>query len=250
MRQRGFTLIELLVVMAIISILASMLFPVFSKAREKARQTSCLSNVKQAGMAIYMYAGDYDESYPPIWSGVATNQYGQTGVVWWPEVVYPYTKNEQIFVCPSAGGRYYGRSGGACPPYPQPASYVVEGGIGYNWFEARVQPGAVAGFTDFVIDATLGSIDNVADHIVLGETDRLGLFGPDRWFDADPTNGGDPYYDGSGAAYWVSRTRADMGGGYEYGKERHNEVMNILYADQHAKSRKAMQLQPAMFRWR
>ena len=64
MSRRGFTLIELLVVIAIIAILAAILFPVFAKAREKARQTSCLSNLKQLGLSFLMYAQDYDELLP------------------------------------------------------------------------------------------------------------------------------------------------------------------------------------------
>lgn len=62
--RKGFTLIELLVVIAIIAILAAILFPVFAKAREKARQTSCLSNCKQLGLGLYMYTQDYDEMLP------------------------------------------------------------------------------------------------------------------------------------------------------------------------------------------
>jgi prepilin-type N-terminal cleavage/methylation domain-containing protein/prepilin-type processing-associated H-X9-DG protein len=109
MRRDGFTLIELLVVIAIIAILASILFPVFARAREKARQTSCLSNVKQLGLAVNMYAQDYDELLP-------TEDYpyggdGNTGGVdgSWRGAIMPYCKNVQLFICPShrpAAGTY------------------------------------------------------------------------------------------------------------------------------------------------
>lgn len=89
--RRGFTLIELLVVIAIIAILAAILFPVFARAREKARQSSCLSNVKQLCTAALMYAQDYDDRLP-----FASN-YGQ----YWYMVLQPYVKNSQLFVCPS-----------------------------------------------------------------------------------------------------------------------------------------------------
>ena len=66
-RAGGFTLIELLIVIAIIAILAAILFPVFAQAREKARQTSCVSNLRQLGMAMMMYVQDNDDTYPWVW---------------------------------------------------------------------------------------------------------------------------------------------------------------------------------------
>jgi prepilin-type N-terminal cleavage/methylation domain-containing protein/prepilin-type processing-associated H-X9-DG protein len=95
-KKKGFTLIELLVVIAIIAILAAILFPVFAQAREKARQTSCLSNLKQIGLAELQYVQDYDERF----SGSYQN--GPNGRVYYPELVYPYTKNAQIFFCPDS----------------------------------------------------------------------------------------------------------------------------------------------------
>jgi prepilin-type N-terminal cleavage/methylation domain-containing protein/prepilin-type processing-associated H-X9-DG protein len=94
MTQRGFTLIELLVVIAIIAILAAILFPVFAKAREKARQNSCLSNVRQLNTALFGYAQDFDECFP-----MTCNQGGGTT---WHIVLGPYVKSTQLFICPSA----------------------------------------------------------------------------------------------------------------------------------------------------
>lgn len=93
--RRGFTLIELLVVIAIIAILAAILFPVFARAREKARQTSCLSNLKQMGLAILMYAQDYDERYNLAYT------VPPTGTMHWPKLLEPYHKNIELYECPS-----------------------------------------------------------------------------------------------------------------------------------------------------
>lgn len=105
--RRGFTLIELLVVIAIIAILAAILFPVFAKAREKARQTACLSNTKQIGVGLMCYYQDWDERIPLMMvpSNDATNPFYVTdGYILWPGLIYPYVKNEKVFVCPSGAG--------------------------------------------------------------------------------------------------------------------------------------------------
>jgi prepilin-type N-terminal cleavage/methylation domain-containing protein/prepilin-type processing-associated H-X9-DG protein len=98
MTRRGFTLIELLVVIAIIAILAAILFPVFARAREKARQASCSSNVKQIALGILMYVQDYDERLIPHW---ILDPSAAPPYQCWPDVVAPYTKNAQLFLCPS-----------------------------------------------------------------------------------------------------------------------------------------------------
>ena len=100
-RSRGFTLIELLVVIAIIAILAAILFPVFARAREKARQTNCLSNVKQIMLGVLMYAQDYDEMLPneQYNRGGGGNEYLVDSS--WRGVIFPYVNNAQLFICPS-----------------------------------------------------------------------------------------------------------------------------------------------------
>ena len=92
--RRGFTLIELLVVIAIIAILAAILFPVFAKAREKARSTSCLSNLKQLGLAFMQYSQDYDEMMP------LGMQHEGARLNWW-DITQPYVKSYEVIKCPS-----------------------------------------------------------------------------------------------------------------------------------------------------
>ncbi|NCQ28317.1 MAG: hypothetical protein AUJ96_32235 [Armatimonadetes bacterium CG2_30_66_41] len=109
--KRGFTLIELLVVIAIIAILAAILFPVFAKAREKARQTSCLSNTKQLSLGFVMYVQDYDSRFPP------QRDWGVSGTYrHWVDEIYPYVKNTQLYVCPSAKDWNYTTIPSGTPP--------------------------------------------------------------------------------------------------------------------------------------
>jgi len=124
--RRAFTLIELLVVIAIIAILASILFPVFARARENARRASCLSNLKQIGLGMMQYTQDYDEKYPPSWwcqgttascpaealntdpsmpsalFSVNGNSSGSGHYQTWMDFIFSYVKSTQIFVCPSS----------------------------------------------------------------------------------------------------------------------------------------------------
>ncbi len=114
MRRRGFTLIELLVVIAIIAILAAILFPVFARARENARKANCLSNLKQIGTGMLMYAQDNDEHLP-------VGGYYEILQAWpnsldtmtWRALVQPYLKNTAVYICPSAppGQWSYGING-------------------------------------------------------------------------------------------------------------------------------------------
>jgi len=111
--RNGFTLIELLVVVAIISILAAILFPVFARARESARRASCLSNMKQIGLGFMMYLQDYDERFPGHRNTRASGDtrppaeaggYWTNGYWYWQQLIFPYTKSLQIYFCPSSPG--------------------------------------------------------------------------------------------------------------------------------------------------
>jgi prepilin-type N-terminal cleavage/methylation domain-containing protein/prepilin-type processing-associated H-X9-DG protein len=132
--NRAFTLIEILVVIAIIAILAAILFPVFARARENARRASCQSNLKQIALGIMQYTQDYDEGYPPsIWVGSPlsasprqtdpampgfkfyTEADGSGSYLYhhvsWMDIIEPYLKSTQIYNCPSAQDATYGSYG-------------------------------------------------------------------------------------------------------------------------------------------
>ena len=156
--RNAFTLIELLVVIAIIAILAAILFPVFAQAREKARQSSCLSNTKQMGLGIMMYMQDYDETYPQAyWYTNDTD--GSAGYNQWSGMIQPYVKNVGIFVCPSDPSK------GIIPTNPgldlqaPRISYVANAAV-LPRKRRSIDPANVA---------SAASIDAPADVIVIGE---------------------------------------------------------------------------------
>ena len=144
-KQRAFTLIELLVVIAIIAILAAILFPVFAQARAKARQTACLSNMKQAGLAVGMYQQDYDAHYPRSYGRGAPDNVG------WADIIQPYAKNIQFLHCPD--DTINQNSNPAI--YPTPANNTAYTSYFYNYSLApAINPPAnydTAGVSDAVL---------------------------------------------------------------------------------------------------
>jgi prepilin-type N-terminal cleavage/methylation domain-containing protein len=162
MRQRrapGFTLIELLVVIAIIAILAAILFPVFAQAREKARATTCLSNVKQIGLSMAMYMQDYDNTYPSQkGDGMKTLAAGGKEGTYYDALI-PYEKNQQIWIDPSGvanggaklqvpamtyhmNGNLITATGLSEASVAAPANCLLmrESGAGYPYLEAYLRP--------------------------------------------------------------------------------------------------------------
>jgi len=130
---QGFTLIELLVVVAIISLLAAILFPVFARARENARRSSCMSNLKQIGLGMMMYAQDYDDHVVRANIGLSVAQpfpsnpsHSSATWLWW-HMLYPYVKNTQVFVCPSSNTTWDG-SYSPSPYTPYGYNYYMNAG--------------------------------------------------------------------------------------------------------------------------
>ena len=211
--KKGFTLIELLVVIAIIAILAAILFPVFAQARDKARQTACLSNVKQIATALQLYADDYDESFPAacdqesqhfpwgLW-GTTTNKNEHSVCV----VLLTYCKNTKLFHCPSARRSpeyedYYGFN-----------SYMWNGGVmdmygGQQAIAGLANPSAIALTIEMPFD--------------------------DQW------NRLTPFYHLNG--HWWSKWD------YVGGLHASNTVVNLAYADGHAKGVKFATLETKDF---
>jgi prepilin-type N-terminal cleavage/methylation domain-containing protein len=134
--HRAFTLIELLVVIAIIAILAGLLFPVFAQAKAAAKRTQCISNLKQIGSAITLYMGDYDDVFPhaldasdkfmpSIWDREPAFQERIAAMPLLSEVLQPYTKNRELFRCPSDTGTKVLDNHYPDPFYTSPSMYAT-----------------------------------------------------------------------------------------------------------------------------
>ncbi len=161
--RRGFTLIELLVVIAIIAILAAILFPVFARARENARKSTCLSNMKQQGIAILAYCQDYDERFP-LWvsDGLGTNPYTSDVYTYYTLMVQPYMKNIQLWRCPS---RINGDPSLTMHHYPH---------YGYACSLARAGRGAFSSQFCDTTYATLAAFQRPAESPMMAESSNSG----------------------------------------------------------------------------
>ena len=147
-RRPGFTLIELLVVIAIIAILAAILFPVFARAREKAKQTGCLSNMKQIALAADMYKTDYDSCYP-----MSIYLAGAQIMTYYHELM-PYMKNAQLLQCPAEAERIRMSELQALLPVPLAPGLTA---VGYNGNFAIFEDGpgnVLTGRNDAVVSET------------------------------------------------------------------------------------------------
>ncbi|MEN6301891.1 MAG: DUF1559 domain-containing protein [Armatimonadia bacterium] len=153
--RRGFTLIELLVVIAIIAILAAILFPVFAKAREKARQSSCLSNEKQIGLAVMQYCQDYDERYCSVYDDGLGYPAGR---IIWADKITPYIKNRQVFVCPSQSIDIMSQLAGLWPGSLQATRYQMP--MQHVMNEGAANPPTMGNFTAPAETAVILESDN------------------------------------------------------------------------------------------
>jgi prepilin-type N-terminal cleavage/methylation domain-containing protein/prepilin-type processing-associated H-X9-DG protein len=226
MNKRGFTLIELLVVIAIIAILAAILFPVFAQAREAARKTSCISNTKQLGTALSMYAQDFDEVFPMGGSSAP-------GGIRWRQMVYPYIKNVGVYTCPS-------EKSGNFDAKINTTTGIIDtnnaGGYGTNsnimrWDASRSLAEITAPADTFLAcdaaqcTAAVANNDQPETWVSFksGRTDWQ-VTAPGNWSD----NNGTPY-----SSAGSNETRRPMA--------RHQGGLSVIYCDGHAKWQKVQQ---------
>lgn len=207
--KRGFTLIELLVVVAIIAILAAILFPVFGRARENARRTSCLSNIKQIGLAFLQYTQDYDEAYP-------LTSYGATNISWTLGTA-PYLKSIQIFRCSSDSSATWN-----APASPPTNNYYTTSYLMNAW---------MAGTSAYTKQS---AIQSTAQVVLLAEANGVSRdhFHPFNWV-ADPDSPAGTGVPSGGPKAWTFDSANNRT--TEFPLTRHLEGFNVGYCDGHAK---------------
>ena len=217
--RRAFTLIELLVVIAIIAILAAILFPVFAQAREKARETACMSNMRQIGMAVRMYVQDNEEAFP-VFQAYNTipppNMPGHKGV---EDELKPYTKSRDLFRCPDDTGSPYQKAA-----VPAASNYRDAYGSSYHFTRAcyTIVPGPDGSYEN---DAPISNPPTVSTVV----TDAMFQFPAETrimrdemfpWFSSDKD---------------VANQYGYVGGSPDYYQQWHPRGGSFVYADGHSK---------------
>jgi prepilin-type N-terminal cleavage/methylation domain-containing protein/prepilin-type processing-associated H-X9-DG protein len=230
--KHGFTLIELLVVIAIISILAAILFPVFARARESARRASCLSNLKQIGLAVMQYTQDFDEYLPKeaIQGSpkLETGGNASGGLHLWMHSIWPYIKNAQVFNCPSANTTDSG--------YIKEFTGDYTGNISYGYNHCLSGSGDVTSILTTSPARNLASVQDVAETPLVADSAYY-VMGPDNTcFSSEKTaiqNDFGPLVDCSGARPGSFYTNNNPP------LPRHLETFNMAFVDGHVKSLKS-----------
>jgi len=203
--KRGFTLIELLVVIAIIAILAAILFPVFARAREKARQSSCLNNVKQLTLGFMMYAQDYDEYIRTAYLPGPDSQYWT-----WMFGIEPYVKNDHVYACPSDS---WAVTWGHKSPAARLSYGMNYGYLGYGGAQYKLGEIARPSETILIADGA-PSVNSAATSVYSSNVQYINYASPDP----HPNFPTQPFTRAHAIAL------------------RHNETANVGFVDGHAKA--------------
>ncbi len=199
--EQGFTLVELLVVIAIVVVLVGVLLPVLGRAREKARQVRCASNLRQIGSAVLMYCQDYDERMPLQYAVPP-----EPGRYRWMDEILPYIRNGQLFVCPTSRRAEY-----------VPWTVAQYGGYVANvaYFGTDIHDGQPTEPPFSIYGRSLSEIDDVSGTIMVGDG-RAGKY----------------------QAAWNMRThqpQAILDGYFDEYHGRHSDGLNAIYCDGHVK---------------